>query len=228
MSIRFFHKQRLPLKALGLAALLIVTACSVGPNFVAEYEPWRDAEERQCLASGLVQQTEFLQSRAALGGPSVCGAIRPFVMSGAAEGRVVFHPAALVRCPMVPQIERWVVEIVEPAARATFGVPVAEITIAASYSCRPMNHQFGGRLSEHGHANALDVSAFVLADGRKITVKSGWRGDRKDQAFLRAIHGGGCDHFTTVLGPEHDAAHRDHFHLDLRKHGRDGLGRICK
>ena len=89
-----------------------------------------------------------------------------------------------------------------------------------------MNHVDGARLSEHGHANAVDISAFVLADGRTIAVKSGWNGDPADRAFLRAVHRGSCDVFTTVLGPDYDANHHDHFHLDLARHS--GSGRVCK
>ena len=91
-----------------------------------------------------------------------------------------------------------------------------------------MNHVSGARLSEHGHANAVDISAFVLADGRTVHVKSGWWGAFAERNFLRAVHGGACSIFTTVLGPNYDANHRDHFHLDLARHGRDGEGRICK
>ena len=38
--------------------------------------------------------------------------------------------------------------------------------------------------------------------------------------FLRRLHRGACEVFGTVLGPEANAAHRDHFHLDLahRRH----------
>jgi hypothetical protein len=91
-----------------------------------------------------------------------------------------------------------------------------------------MNHVSGARLSEHGYANALDVSVFILSDGRKVTVKGGWYGADVDRRFLRDVHHGGCREFTTVLGPESDSYHRDHFHLDLARHGRDGLKRICR
>jgi hypothetical protein len=129
---------------------------------------------------------------------------------------------------MVPQVDKWVSEVVEPAARRHLGASLAEIKVAASYACRPINHQSGGRLSEHGHANALDVSAFILTDGRTVTVKSGWRGDARESDFLRVVHSGACREFTTVLGPNADGFHHDHFHLDLARHGRDGLSRICK
>jgi hypothetical protein len=149
-------------------------------------------------------------------------------MAATADGRVSFKPAALLRCPMVPAVEHWIASTVEPAARMYLGAPITELKVAASYGCRPMNHQIGGRLSEHGHANALDVSGFVLADGRTITVKDGWYGTPAEQQFLRAVHAGACHTFTTVLGPEYDRLHRDHFHVDLAKRGADGNGRVCK
>lgn len=210
------------------STLFFFWGCSTAPNFVAKVEPWRMDEERACLASGLVRETSFLRGRSALGGPSVCGAERPFEMAAAAGGRVSMRPAAILRCPMIPQVERWVVTVVAPAARRYLGAELVEMKVAASYGCRPINHQSGARLSEHGHANALDVSQFHLADGRSVSVKSGWRGTGDERAFLRAVHQGACANFTTVLGPDADRFHHDHFHVDLARHGRDGLGRICK
>lgn len=215
--------------AVAFAAVLALIGCSTsGTNFVAKNEPWREAEENSCNAAGVVRPSPVLQSRAALGGPSVCGAARPFEMSGAMGGRVSMRPAALLRCPMIPQVERWVADAVAPLARYHLGSPVVELQVAASYACRPIDNIPGGRLSEHGYANALDISAFTLADGRKITVKGGWYGDDRERAFLRAVHDGACRDFTTVLGPEADSYHRDHFHMDLARHGRDGMYRVCK
>lgn len=209
------------------AGVLLAWGCSRTPEFIAKHEPWRAEEEQACLASGYVRSTPYLQARASLGGPSVCGALQPFEMAAAANGRVSLKPAAMLRCPMIPAVERWVQSVVEPAARAHFGVPVVEVKVAASYACRPMNNRWGGNLSEHGHANALDVSAFVLADGRKVDVESGWWGDPRERGFLRAVHRGACGEFTTVLGPDYDRLHRDHFHLDLMRR-QYGDGRVCK
>ncbi|MGQ0457983.1 MAG: extensin-like domain-containing protein [Hyphomicrobium sp.] len=219
----------MPLAVLLIAGPVLLSGCgTTGPDFVAKDEPWRGAEERACMSSGAVRQTAFLHGRSALNGPSYCGAEAPFEMSGALGGRVAMRPAALLRCPMIPQVDRWVAEVVEPAARFHFGASVAELKVAASYSCRAMNHQSGGRLSEHGYANALDISTFTLTNGEVVTVKGGWRGTPQEQAFLRDVHNGACQRFTTVLGPNYDANHRDHFHMDLARHGRDGLMRICK
>jgi hypothetical protein len=213
---------------LGIAALALLSACGTGPYFVAKYEPWREAEERSCLASGAVRENGFIHTRVSLGGPSLCGAEQPFEMSAADGGRVLLKPAALLRCPMIPQVDRWVVNVIEPAARQTYGASLTEITIAGSYACRPMNNVSGGHLSEHGHANALDVSAFTLSDGTRIAVKSGWRGDGRQRAFLHAVHDGACGEFTTVLGPDYDSHHHDHFHVDLARRGPDGLRTVCK
>lgn len=217
------------LSGLWLGCLLLLWGCGGGgQDFVAKDEPWRSAEERACLNAGAVRKTSWVQPRSALGGPSVCGTEHPFEMSAAMGGRVSMRPTALLRCPMVPTVDRWVAEVVEPAARFHFGSSIAELKVAASYSCRPMNHVSGARLSEHGYANALDVSGFTFTNGQVVTVKGGWYGTARERAFLRAVHDGTCRHFTTVLGPNFDANHRDHFHMDLARHGRDGLMRICK
>lgn len=205
-----------------------VCGCGAGPTFIAKDEPWRAEEERSCLASGVVTGRPLVRARAALGGPSACGAEQPFEMAAADGGRVLLKPVAMLRCPMIPQVDRWVRTVIEPAARRTYGVSLAELTIAGSYSCRPINGVSGGYLSEHGHANALDVSGFVLADGRRISVKSGWSGGGRDRAFLQAVHDGACGEFTTVLGPDYNAYHRDHFHVDLARRGPDGMRGICK
>jgi hypothetical protein len=128
---------------------------------------------------------------------------------------------------MVPATDHWVITAVMPAARRYFGTDLVELKVIASYSCRPRNCIAGGVLSEHGLANALDIAAFRLADGREVSVLSGWNGNVAERAFLRAVHKGACRTFTTVLGPDANRFHRDHFHLDLARHGRRGTGRVC-
>jgi hypothetical protein len=220
--------------ALLLLPVLALSACNSGPSFVVRYEPWRAEEERACLASGLVLETPFLKARSSLGGPlggvtdgsGACGALKPFKMTAAAYGSVELEPPALLRCPMVHAVEYWTEHVVKPAARRHLKVEVVTMKIASSYSCRPMNHVSGAFLSEHGHANAVDVAAFALADGRVVTVKSWWSGSAAERSFLSEVRRGSCTVFTTVLGPGYDSLHADHFHLDLARHRDDG--RICK
>lgn len=130
---------------------------------------------------------------------------------------------------MVPSVETWVQNVLRPAALRYLGSDVVQLKIAASYACRTRNHKPGAKLSEHGRANAIDISKFYLADGRVVTVKRGWRrGSEGERRFLRYIHRGACEHFSTVLGPNADRYHQDHFHLDLARHGRMGTYRVCK
>ena len=88
--------------------------------------------------------------------------------------------------------------------------------MAASYACRGRNNARGAKMSEHGFGNAIDISAFTLESGRKVSVLADWNGDRDAKKFLRQVRGEACGEFATVLGPGSDAHHRDHIHLDLQ------------
>jgi hypothetical protein len=84
-------------------------------------------------------------------------------------------------------------------------------------------------VSEHGFANALDVVGFSLQDGRTMALPDGWSEPLAPAGrLLRFAHGAGCAHFTTTLGPEANALHADHLHLDLGCHGQRCLARLCE
>jgi hypothetical protein len=142
-----------------------------------------------------------------------------------AFGPVEIKPAATLACPMVSALDRWIIDSVQPAARRWFRQPVVEIRQISAYSCRGMNGQRGARISEHAFGNALDIASFTLADGRKITVKNGWRGSPEEQGFLRDVQGAACEQFNTVLAPGSNRFHYDHFHFDLMR--RRSANRIC-
>ncbi|MEA3021265.1 MAG: hypothetical protein QOK01_117, partial [Alphaproteobacteria bacterium] len=135
-------------------------------------------------------------------------------------------PAATLACPIVSTLDRWITEAVQPAAQKWFGQPVVEIKQISAYSCRGMNGTPGAHISEHAFGNALDISAFIFADGHKITVKDGWRGVPEDQGFLRDVQAAACELFTTVLAPGSNVYHYDHIHVDLMR--RASGRRICQ
>jgi hypothetical protein len=137
--------------------------------------------------------------------------------SPAAVPAAQLTPAATLACPIVSKLDHWVSEGVQPAALRWFGSPVAEIHQIGSYSCRSMNGAGGHGISEHAFGNALDIAAFTLADGRKITVKDGWHGSPEEQGFLHDVQLYACDTFITVLAPGYNAAHYDHIHVDLMR-----------
>ena len=82
-----------------------------------------------------------------------------------------------------------------------------------------------GPWSEHATANAIDIAGFVLVDGTRIAVVNDWQGEGDKARFLRAVRDGACRAFGTVLSPEYNEAHRDHFHLDQAARG---LGGVCR
>ena len=71
-------------------------------------------------------------------------------------------------------------------------------------------------------ANAVDIAAFKLADGRIVDVKSNWGTDTPEGKFLKKMHSGACRLFSVTLGPDYNAAHADHFHFDM------GSGDLCR
>jgi hypothetical protein len=131
-------------------------------------------------------------------------------------------------CPMYSAVDRWLEQVVQPAAMARFGQPVIELRTMGTYSCRRMNNGSStARYSEHAFANAIDVGGFRLQDGSIVTVLNGWKGALEEQNFLREVHAGACSHFATVLGPG-VALHHDHLHMDMARHGRRGDRSICR
>ena len=146
--------------------------------------------------------------------------------SVSAFGQVSMKPAATLACPIVSALDRWLSDSVQPAAMRWFGVRVVEIRQISAYSCRGMNGNPHAHISEHAFGNALDIAAFTLADGRRITVKTGWRGMPEEQGFLRDVQGAACQQFNTVLAPGSNSHHEDHIHVDLMR--RTSRRTICQ
>jgi hypothetical protein len=137
--------------------------------------------------------------------------------SVSAFGSVAMKPAATLACPIVSALDRWLTDSVQPAAMRWFGMRVVEIKQISAYSCRGMNGNSQAHISEHAFGNALDIAAFTLADGRRITVKGGWRGVPEEQGFLRDVQASACQQFNTVLAPGSNSYHEDHIHVDLMR-----------
>ena len=118
-----------------------------------------------------------------------------------------------VQCGTAKAFSDWARFGVDRAAREILGSRLARIETMGSYSCR--NVAGTQRLSAHARAEAIDVSGFVLEDGRRIDLKADWHGGKPAvREFLRVVHTSACKRFGTVLGPEYNAAHTDHFHLE--------------
>ena len=144
-----------------------------------------------------------------------CTVAQPYrLMALGPNSRTTLEPAAVVDNAMVLGLVRWEAGM-QAAAKKDLGESVVAIKVAASYDCRGMNNIKGAKLSEHAHANAIDIGGYITASGKEISVKTDFHGGGAKQAFLRDVHGVTCDIFQVVLGPGSDGYHEDHFHMDM-------------
>jgi hypothetical protein len=156
-------------------------------------------------------------------GPHGCGG--PDVVSleriiGKNRQAIEISPPAVLRCETAEAIVNWVRD--DLSARATvLGSNLAVIENFDSYECRGRNRIPGAQISEHGHANALDIRSFKLKNGASVHPTDG----AVAKEFRLAMKTSACTRFTTVLGPGSDGFHEDHIHVDLAEH-RNGY-RTC-
>jgi hypothetical protein len=127
----------------------------------------------------------------------------------------------VMTCASAVMLAMWERHVLQPRAQAHFGQPVARLRHFGSFACRNVYGRDGAPRSRHATADAVDVAAFTLADGREVRVVADWTGDDEEAAFLRDVHRGACRFFDSVLGPDYNAAHRDHLHFDR------GSYRVC-
>ncbi|HET6390837.1 extensin family protein [Hyphomicrobium sp.] len=238
-------------------------------------QAWTESE----IAEAKAECAQILSNVTAITEPlppareGICGDPAPRELRSIGESKVKFDPPATLNCRMIAGLATWVTEKLQPAAQQNFGSPIVRI-IGESYSCRNRYGLSRAPLSEHALMDALDVTGFVLADGKVIRVSKGWGptaaqlkreaaktsetlahvegkdgkfqvaasklgandlASKKDEApkpaeadkeaaakkamssFLRQAHEDACGIFGTVLGPDANAAHHDHFHLDMKE-----------
>ena len=146
-------------------------------------------------------------------GAGICGWDVARVVYG--TDRVAFSPGeSNMQCPLSIAVFLWQREV-DALAQKHFDQNLKKIHHMGTYSCRKQRGNGSGKWSEHAYANAWDVGAFELEDGTLIRVLTGWNGERKEKNFLREVRAAACSLFRVTLSPDYNAAHADHFHLDM-------------
>jgi hypothetical protein len=135
--------------------------------------------------------------------------------------RVSVKPAAILRCKMAAALADWIRSDIAPLAER-LGSAVSDLDNFDSFECRGRNRVSGAKMSEHGHANALDIRALKFANGQSLSLTDRGVAREQREAVLHSV----CARFTTVLGPGSDWYHEDHIHLDIAE--RRGGYRICQ
>jgi hypothetical protein len=157
-------------------------------------------------------------------GPGDCGGedlVRLEAVVLPDKRRVSLKPAATFRCPMATAVADWIRTDMAPLA-ASLGSVISDLDNFDSFDCRGRNGVAGAKVSEHGHANALDVRGLKLANGQSISLTDRTVSRELRESVLHSV----CARFSTVLGPGSDGYHEDHIHLDLME--RHNNYKICQ
>ena len=129
---------------------------------------------------------------------------------------VTFKPSeANMQCPLTLGTYIWMREL-NILTQKHFKSDLSQIHHAGTYSCRKQKGNSSGQWSEHAFANAWDITGFALKDGRIISIQKDWKSkDTTRRNFLRDARDKACKIFRVTLSPDFNAAHHDHFHIDM-------------
>ena len=189
------------------------------PNFLTSFKLMRLREDPTLCDQALQTSSLRYSHQADSDAAAKCPLSNTLRIQG---GDVALSSSFLSSCPLAVAYAMFDIHGLQPAAQAVFGQKVTQIDHLGSFACRNVYNRSEGRLSQHASANALDIAGFRLADGRRISVLKDWKDDGDNGTFLRLVREGACQQFNTVLGPDYNAAHRNHFHVDM------GRWRVCR
>ena len=208
----------------------LLGACSSPPPPRPAPPPILDPDSA-CLKDLRDRHVAF-EPQAAFGNPGSCSIANPVKVT--ADSQTSWNRPGVMSCSMARVVERFETQVVQAAAQRVFGQKVARLHHMGTYDCRNRRTETtiassaegnsrGGRLSEHGKGQAIDIGGFELADGTMISVKKDWKGAGKKSEFLQAVARTSCEHFNVVLTPNHNKLHADHLHLDIGPHKLCGI-----
>lgn len=134
---------------------------------------------------------------------------------------VRFNAPFTVTCPLAVRWLMFEEQQLQPLALAHLGQRIARVEHFGSFACRNVYHRKTGRRSQHATASAFDVAGFGLTHGDDVSVMRDWNNPAAPEraAFLGELHKAACGYFGTVLGPDYNQPHENHFHLDTSNWG---------
>jgi hypothetical protein len=189
------------------------------PNLLTSFKLSR-LQDDPALCEAALKTSTLRYTHQADSGPDVkCPLTNTLRIQG---GDVALSSSFLSSCRLAVAYALFDIHQLQPAAQSVFGQKVTQVDHLGSFACRNIYNRSAGRLSQHASANALDIAGFRLADGRRISVLKDWNDEADDGRFLKMVRDGACQQFNTVLSPDYNAAHRNHFHLDM------GRWRMCR
>ena len=201
-SLAVAESLRPELRPSGLADQVRAAATRNIPSAVAQ--PGRNTGTL-CGVVGL-QGEEIEPVAGRINGCGIPNAVRLRTVHG-----VTLTTPATINCTTAQSLSQWVLDAEDIIGRTGGGM--ANLRVVASYACRTRNSRAGARLSEHATGNAVDIAGIGLQNGSELSVLNDWRSG--NSSIMRNLHESACGTFGTVLGPESDRFHQDHFHFDV-------------
>ncbi|MGN4047434.1 extensin-like domain-containing protein [Pseudomonas sp. SM4] len=181
------------------------------PNWLTGYKLMRLRSDPQLCAQAL-SSSDLRVTRQSDSPDAKCPLIGALRVQG---GEVALSSSFLASCPLAVAYAMFEHHTLQPAAQAVYGENVVRLDHLGSFACRNIYNRESGALSRHASADALDIAGFRLADGRSISVLKDWPKQNQHAQFLRQVRDGACEAFSVVLSPDYNAAHRNHFHVDV-------------
>lgn len=214
-------------KAMGDGAQIMLASAAVGlpqslhpvtrPKGLAEKVMGQRRQAKRALVKGSVCGDPAIQGDVV---GAVPGRIRGCGVQNAVKVRsvsgVALSQSSVMDCGTAKALKTWIDKGVKPAL-GNRGGGVKSLRVAAHYACRTRNDKKGAKISEHGKGRAIDISGIKLKNEEVITVLKGWRSGKNGPA-LKRMHKAACGPFGTVLGPNADRYHQDHFHFDTARY----------
>jgi hypothetical protein len=181
------------------------------PNWLTGYKLMRLRSDPE-LCTQALSSSDLRVTRQSDSPDAKCPLIGALRVQG---GEVALSSSFLASCPLAVAYAMFERHTLQPIAQSAYGQKVARIDHLGSFACRNVYNRESGALSRHASADALDIAGFRLADGRSISVLRDWPKQNQDAQFLRQVRDGACEAFSVVLSPDYNAAHRNHFHVDV-------------
>ena len=181
------------------------------PNWLTGYKLMRLRSDPELCAQALSSSDLRVSPQADSPGAK-CPLIGALRVQG---GEVALSSSFIASCPLAVAYAMFEPHTLQPAAQSLYRQKIARVDHLGSFACRNVYNRESGALSRHASADALDIAGFRLADGRTISVLKDWPRQNQDAEFLRQLRDGACESFSVVLSPDYNAAHRNHFHVDV-------------
>lgn len=134
---------------------------------------------------------------------------------------VRFSSTFIITCPLAVAWVMFERQQLQPLAQQHLDSALVRVDHFGSFACRNIYHREGARRSQHATADAFDVAVFRFENGQQVSVLNHWADNDAPakSAFLKATHEAACGYFGTVLGPDYNQPHKNHFHFDTSGFG---------